>query len=319
MSDEQTQRKVIGFAGRKRSGKGLLTEAIHRYHEERGDRPVVTVTIAGALKELCADLMGMTVEESLSIKDNGTVLNIIMDQNWVDRIHQATGISKENIKKEVDSKKTLLDVREVLQFIGTDVIRKYYPNWHIDEAVKRIESSPDDSVILVDDVRFPNELEALEKLNADVFFIVRPSCLDVTNHSSDTSLTWTDFDINYVLSNKADANTFVRGFLSWYTEGKKTSDAFAALQKQCFDLDYGDAYFGTNKVSANSVFRKNNPEIETIKHVINQNKDIIGGYCDGTLVFTPVTEVDREYKLDVMGKQTKISNPLIIENLKMFM
>lgn len=310
MSENQRCRRVIGFAGRKRSGKGLLTEAICKYHEEKGDRPVVIATIAGALKELCANLLGMTVEESLAIKDNGTILDITMDDSWAESISNVTGIDYENVKKEIDKKKTVRDVREILQFIGTDVIRKYYPDFHIDEAIKKIKASPENAIVVVDDVRFPNELDALAKVDADVFFITRPSCLDITNHVSDTSLHWFDFSIENVLSNRVDAETFVKGFMLWYEKGERDERAFASRQKECVDLEYGDYRFAMIDTDY---------AMPVIQNILKQNQDVIGGYTNGTMKFIPETSIDREYKLDVMGIQKAISNPLIIENLKMFM
>lgn len=305
----QSKRRIIGFAGRKRSGKGLLTEAIHKFHQKDG-RPVVTITIAGALKQLCADLLGMTVEQSLAIKDNGTVLNVVLDDRWVDTIHEATGIDREKVKEILDKKRMLRDVREVLQFIGTDVIRKYYPNWHIDQAVKKMFTTPENAVILVDDVRFPNELEAFEKVGGEVFFIVRPSCLDITNHTSDTSLHWYDFDQNYVLSNRADAETFVDGFITWYEYGVRSYKAFAFQQRECLYAEYGNKEFGLNP---------NRDERLVIENILSQNTNVIGSYGDGTLQFKPETKEDKQLAFLVMGKQERIVNPLIIENLKIYM
>lgn len=49
-----------------------------------------------------------------------------------------------------------------MQFIGTDIIRKFYSDWHIDQLINEITLS-DEEFIIIDDVRFPNEVEALQK------------------------------------------------------------------------------------------------------------------------------------------------------------
>jgi len=50
-----------------------------------------------------------------------------------------------------------LTYRTVLQLFGTEVIRAFDPNWHVQEVMNQIDKVP----FVIDDVRFYNEIEAL--------------------------------------------------------------------------------------------------------------------------------------------------------------
>lgn len=312
-------RRIIGFAGRKRCGKSFLSETICEYHKTTDGRPVVIATIATALKELCAELLGMSVEEMLAIKDNGTTFNVVIDDKWINKIHDVTGISILNIKSVVEHKNIIHDVRETLQFIGTDIIRKFYPDFHIDQTIKKIKESPDNAVVILDDVRFPNEISPLAELDSEVFFIVRPSCLDVSNHASDTSLRWQMFPFENVLGNISDAKTFADGFMEYYTKGVRNEKAFVCKQDVCGSGN-GDPMFGYTETITNL-------DKEVVDAIIDENKYLIGKYTEGVLDFESrwlldssiVEKVISAQSLDDIQEISPICNPLIIENLKMYM
>jgi len=67
--------------------------------------------------------------------------------------------------------------------------------------IEEIESYGEDRLIAIDDVRFPNEREAILERSGEVFFIVRPNISDVSNHLSETSLKWQDFDDEHIIIN----------------------------------------------------------------------------------------------------------------------
>ena len=133
-------RNIVGFAGRKRSGKGVLTEAIQNHV---GLENTEVVTIASFLKDLCCQLIGLsTIKELNSIKDNGTVLNVRMTSRWVDILQNVTNIPRHSLEDEIQQKGVIYDVRELLQYIGTDIIRKYEPSWHVNQMKKKVLSIP---------------------------------------------------------------------------------------------------------------------------------------------------------------------------------
>ena len=186
--------KIIAFAGRKRSGKTTLAKLL-----QEEDNAVI-ITIADYLKHLCCQLMGITYEDLLIKKDNNYTFDVVPDERWFKIIDKKTKIGVENIKKELDGIH-ITNIRQLLQVIGTDVIRKYDKDWHVNQMIEDIESYGDDKLIVIDDVRFPNEREAILKHGGEVFFIIRPNMSDVSNHVSETSLKWQDFKFREIILN----------------------------------------------------------------------------------------------------------------------
>ena len=96
------------------------------------------------------------------------------------------------------SKVKFKTVRQLLQFIGTDLIRKYNTNWHVNRIRKMIDKNKN---YVFDDVRFKNELNLVKELGGECWFIIRPIINNVSNHESETSLTWRDFGNKIIINN----------------------------------------------------------------------------------------------------------------------
>ena len=161
--------KIIAFAGRKRSGKGMLAKGMREYSPN-----VVIIAVADSLKLLCCKLLKITYDELTQMKDDGTTFEAKVDDYWVSTIKHEVKISDNIIRNEIGGR-VFTNVREVLQIIGTDLIRKYSPDWHIDKTIERIKSYGDDKIVVVEDVRFPNEKRRIEEIGGDVYFIIRPN------------------------------------------------------------------------------------------------------------------------------------------------
>ena len=147
---------IIGFAGRARSGKTHLSELLSKESNAK------IFTIAKYLKLLCCEILKLdNIGELNRLKNNNTVLNYTPKEDFVNIIHLRTGISTDDIITETSKIKSLKNVRNIMQFIGTDIIRKFYSDWHIDQLINEITLS-DEEFIIIDDVRFPNEVEALQ-------------------------------------------------------------------------------------------------------------------------------------------------------------
>ena len=107
-----------------------------------------------------------------------------------------------NIKWEdlpVSSDKTgFITAREFLQYFGTEVCRKIKPNIWVDSCVNRINQSGTELAI-VSDVRFPNEVDAIQKAGGKVIRLTRKPYEDI--HDSEISLD--DYEgFDYVLENQ---------------------------------------------------------------------------------------------------------------------
>ena len=107
-----------------------------------------------------------------------------------------------NIKWEdlpVSSDKTgFITAREFLQYFGTEVCRKIKPNIWVDSCINRINQSGTELAI-VSDVRFPNEVDAIQKAGGKVIRLTRKPHEDI--HDSEISLD--DYEgFDYVLENQ---------------------------------------------------------------------------------------------------------------------
>ena len=85
-------KKIYGFAGRKRSGKGVLCNVI-----KENDKNVVILTIANYLKQMCCDILGIDLTLLNERKDNGYKYNIKPTNKWYDIIHNRTQIPIDTI------------------------------------------------------------------------------------------------------------------------------------------------------------------------------------------------------------------------------
>lgn len=231
MKKNKFRTRIIGFAGRKRSGKSELATFLH---EQFG---AVIITIASYLKQMCCELLECSYSELSLMKDNGTTFSKTVTKKWVDIINNKTNIDKEIIINEIGGI-TFTNVRQMLQVIGTNLIRQHNPNWHIEQMLKEINSFDNNTLIAIDDVRFPNEKEAIEQLGGEVIFIIRThDCLNVSNHISERSLTWRNFEENCVIFNENTINEFINKFFHWYNQ--ETETLGSKLKEYSKNNDFG--------------------------------------------------------------------------------
>lgn len=170
---------IIGFCGRMRSGKTELAKICQKYGYKK-------LYFALPLKQLCADILDVSIEALNDAKNKGTDIGLHIDDNICLILSDETGIPIEQVK-ETCYGKTMSTVREMLQYIGTDLIRKYNPDWHVNRIKEMIEPDTD---YVIDDVRFPNEKKMIEDLGGDCWFVTRTTLDNVSNHESETSITW---------------------------------------------------------------------------------------------------------------------------------
>ena len=303
---------ILGFCGRKRSGKTTLAKFMQEEYN------AIIITIADYLKNLCCDLINCTYEELNEKKDNGYTFDVVPDDTWYEIINKKTNIEIENIKKELDGKH-ITNIRQLLQVIGTDVIRKYDEDWHVKQMIKEIESYSETKLIVIDDVRFPNEREAILERSGEVFFIVRPNVSEVSNHSSETALKWQNFDIRHVIINdNIPLENFIMQFKLHYANN------FEVFVRKSIFLYENKDYLPCSNFGYNC--DKNDDFLNSILDQIKQDKLF---YDYGIIRYaTNSKKYAKRYAVEVDNK-TKYSetycnqfitwNPLIVENLKIYL
>lgn len=305
--------RVIGFAGRKRSGKGMLSLGMKEYYPN-----TAIVTVADNLKFLCCRILGVSYDDLNRMKDDGTTFEMVPDRNWFSIISEETGLSEKTIEDEIGGHE-FTNVREILQIVGSDLIRKYIPTWHIEKTIERIEmelASDKDRIVMVDDVRFPNEKEGIEAIGGTVFFVIRPNCFDVSNHPSEQALSFTDFKKNRVIVNDCSKYQMITEFNSLYfgIGGLKESCSSILLSNR---KDYCKSLLNTDVDGSEAIIKKvldknlGQPEFEML--------GIINYDCeneDEARLFHKVFIGKKNYKNEQMS--FLIYNPLINEMLKKF-
>lgn len=91
------------------------------------------------------------------------------------------------------------EVRELLQRFGTEVGREMFgEDFWVNAAIDSIE---DGSKVIVSDVRYPNEADAIKKLGGEVWRVVRPGFGAANGHASEHALNNYEFD--YILDNNS--------------------------------------------------------------------------------------------------------------------
>lgn len=184
--------KVLGFVGPKGAGK----DEAYKILRESG-KVLQKMSFAAPLKEICKTVFGLSdyqVDDPVG-KERELETPIILTIKhlralnkelaaWVEPVDPVTQIIRYNVNRisvvglEGTEFKT---PRYLLQFIGTDYIRdRVWKDWHVTAAMsdKALAKLPDaNAIYAVTDVRFENELEALQnKFGAAFacFYIERP-------------------------------------------------------------------------------------------------------------------------------------------------
>ena len=203
---------IIALGGLKHCGKSLVAEILNEVCEDTFTK----LSFANPLKEMLESIH-KTCPELFKLKDK-------------------------DIKSIWTSKKTKR-ARIVLQGLGTDVIRNHidYDYW-INLFIKKLEEVNSD--IIIDDVRFPNELECLKEIPGVKVFsirVIREKQLKETKkdiHKSENALLDSHFD--YIIKS---------------AEGKKAlkEETIKVLEQILDSLDENEDDFNLKPVSSSNI------------------------------------------------------------------
>jgi len=191
--------RIISFSGKKGSGKTELAKVC----EKRGYK---IVNFADDLKDLvctCLHIDRYFMEEN---KDKDKLYdirhNIInMNGNFVNIftfISNTTNIDKIYVEQCIS--RSFNSIREILQIIGTDLIRKYNKTWHIDRFREKVLKL--NVPIVCGDCRFINEKKIIEDLHGECWYIIRNQKRSDDYHISENELNSIDFGNNIILNDE---------------------------------------------------------------------------------------------------------------------
>ena len=285
---------IIGFCGRCRSGKTELAKICENYGYTK-------LYFALPLKQLCADILDVTMDELNKAKNENIPIQITIGNDICSILSEETEIPLETTK-EICEGKYLHTVREMLQFIGTDYIRTYNKDWHVNRIKEMIQPNTN---YVIDDVRFPNEKRLIEELGGDCWFITRTTLDNVSNHESETALKWQDC-WNKIIINDSTLSALQfkwETFLANYEQSSKIrEEEFKKIletntKDKITPLSLYDTLFLSKSFFeyVPKLFQQNDIK----KITMNEDKTVFITYQNDSIEL--------------------IENPLIIEELKMFL
>lgn len=179
---------LIGLHGKKRSGKDTVCDFIKDWGATN-NYPVQREAFADRLKTSAAHAIGIFEDElawANEFKETGQILVQSKDVRHGGFAH------------------TTVSGREYLQYYGTEAHREVFASDFWVDAVlpqptgDKVEDNialdaryPDASVLIVTDVRFPNEAERIQRLGGEVWQVIRKTPgfdQTVDNHASEKPL-----------------------------------------------------------------------------------------------------------------------------------
>lgn len=200
-------RSIIGIAGGMRSGKGVLAEYLSDKYGYR------ILAFYDNLKATCTELLGLdSVEELDELKNNNKEIAMYFNQDLCNRFADAFNVDRQFFG-DIMLGKEIHSVRELLQTIGTDVLRVYDSEWHVKPLIYAVIAYTEMGYdVVIADVRFPNEKAYIESIGGEVFYVDRECDDERASHIAENSLSAEDFEDIYVIKNDSDVETLISRF-----------------------------------------------------------------------------------------------------------
>lgn len=289
---------IIGIGGRKESGKTELSKICKKHGFE-------IVSFANPLKSLIAKLFNISFDDVNLYKKKDCFFKV--NESDYSFLSKETSIQIDIVRKYFDDK-VFLNTREALQYIGTDFIRKHNSSWHVSQIKKYLLSDTTKNYV-IDDLRFPNEKEMIESLGGTTWFVIRPSLNNISNHISETSLKWQDFD--NVIVNDSPLEYLKLRWDIFLSDGYDKSllvrkETYKSLSENKEKRDYLKRKYGSTLAVMDIMFISKY-EFEYEPKFINNEH---------------ITKVEQCYDYTIVyygnGSMETVINPFMIEDLKMY-
>jgi hypothetical protein len=213
---------IIAFAGKKFAGKDTAAEVFIKKHG------FVAVGLADELKDICSVSLNINRQDmdNPSLKEVPFTKPIILnDINLNNIIHTlkhrkipVTSDQQERILKHQG--KELTSIRNVLQYVGTEVIRtEISDNIWLELFDRKVLGSEYNNIVITD-ARFKNERDHLKNMGAILCYIQRKGNESSDTHKSENQLgTIDEYDI--IINNDSDIASLHFDLSQWYSLRKK--------------------------------------------------------------------------------------------------
>lgn len=183
-------------------------------------------TVFGMLKDFIPEIRQYTFAASLKhiVKDLSRLfLNTSFDINQMNILEY-----KEQIRPELtiydENGPRPLTIRYLLQNIGTEIIRNQLgPDVFATAAINQIESHPDQRIVAITDLRFPNELSRVGRWCSEnghrllVVNVIRKACIGNHSHESEKNVNYMPSD--WIIENNGsleDLRDQVKELIQYY-------------------------------------------------------------------------------------------------------
>lgn len=165
---------MVAMAGKKQSGKNTVCQYLldNRASIWWPGVKVEVFSLAGAIKEICVDILGLEPRLVYGSNDDKETLT---DYCWQDMpgYHGPRG---------------RMTARQLMQYLGTEIFRSMDDSIWVKTLLRRIGRSGCD-IALVDDVRFDNEVDhILQSGNSLIFHLLRDVHGGQDGHASERGL-----------------------------------------------------------------------------------------------------------------------------------
>ncbi len=181
---------ILGFAGKAATGK--TTAAKHL--EPLLDKECIIVPMAMVLRdEVEAFLRAIGADGSVPLvygcQDDKVQIFYVDEQKALAQCPKWPHFISEHQEIQDRFGQTAVTVRRILQWWGTEYRRDQDPDYWTKAWGSKVEQyDVDNMYVLVDDVRFSNELNVIKEHGGLIVKIERPGFDGANNHASETSL-----------------------------------------------------------------------------------------------------------------------------------
>jgi hypothetical protein len=304
---------IISFSGRKSSGKTMLAE-------EAIKRGFKKISFADKLKKITSKLINCEPEDLYDpIRKEEKFKQTI---SWLDVKPLLENILNKDINIKIENK-VFENRREILQFLGTEVLRSIDPEFHVNSLKEQIKENEN---YVLDDTRFENELKLLNEYNATCIFVIRSNNLNYSNHKSETCLSRQFFErifnnnsskekakevFNRFLDNKIDLKNSLSS-----RHGGKLSDFFLTNGKESARLA------GLLYICGELIIKNNCNLLFLDKNTTNKSLSIekpidLFSISDGRLMIDNEIYIDDLKRWDILEKNKNPNHiPAILDNEK---
>ena len=171
--------KLIGISGKMGVGKSTVAN-------------IIVKQVPGSERTAFGDILKRDVAEAYQLP-----LVYLYEAK-----HTVIHANAERIKAGWPEGREALTVRELLQWYGTDFVRAQNPDYWVVAMREHLRSLRDVPLVVIDDIRFPNEADLIHALGGTLVrinpypgYTVSP---DIATHASETALDgWMDWDAEY--------------------------------------------------------------------------------------------------------------------------